>query len=231
MQEEDHREAVSLKQTQLSVQIGDRLQLQKTSSDRPERYLVQVVGLMAGQSVIITTPRVNGKVAIIRQGQGFTVRVLRGSSIFGFVSSVLQVYSAPFPHLHLAYPREMESIVVRDSLRAATDVQVVVRNNKHPDSREHYRMSQFVDLSNSGARLVSKGPLGQEDEMLSMQFSIEVCGMQENMGMLGKIRGMGKRNVQGDALQFWTGIQFQALNRFQKVLLQAYALEKCLGGK
>ncbi len=220
-----------MNQNELSVQIGDRLQLQKTPSDRPERYLVQVVGLMVGQSLIVTTPRVNGKVAIIRPDQKFTVRVLQGSSIFGFITSVLQVYSAPFPHLHLAYPREMESIVVRDSLRTATDVQGVVRNHKNPDNREHYRKSRLVDLSNTGARLTSKGPLGRENEILSIQFAIDVCGMEENLGVVGKIRGMGKRSVEGDPMRFWTGVQFQALNRFQKVLLHAYVLDRFVGEK
>lgn len=220
-----------MKQNELSVQIGDSLQLQKAATDRPERYLVQVVGVMPGQSLIVTTPRVSGKVAIVRPDTKFTVRVLQGSSIFGFVSSVLQVYSAPFPHLHLAYPREMESIVVRNALRASTDVPGVVRNTRHPDSKEHYRRVRLVDLSNSGARLTSKGPLGQEDDMLSLQFSIDVCEMTENIGVIGKIRGMGKRNVEGDPMRFWTGVQLQSLNRFQKLILHAYVLENFVTDK
>ncbi len=220
-----------MKQKELSVQIGDRLQLQKTPSDRLERYLVQVVGLMVGQSLIVTTPRVNGKVVIVRPDQKYTVRVLQGSNIFGFITSVLHVYSAPFPHLHMAYPKVMESIVLRNSLRTAIDVQGVVRNHKHPDNKEYYRASHLVDLSNSGARMTSKGPLGQENEILSIQFTIDVCGMKENVGIMGKIRGMGKRSVENDPMQFWTGVQFQALDRFQKVLLYAYVLERFIGDK
>jgi len=188
--------------------------------------VVQVVGLMPGKSVIVSTPRINGKVAIIRPDQKYTVRVLQGSSIFGFVSSVLQSYAAPFPHVHLSYPREMESIVVRNSLRAPTDIRGVVRNTKNPDEREHYRAVRIVDLSNSGARIVSKGPLGQEGEMLSMQFSVEVCELEENLGVLATIRGLGRRQVEDDPMQFWTGLQFQSLNRYQKVLLQAFVLNR-----
>jgi c-di-GMP-binding flagellar brake protein YcgR len=219
----------ALRQKELSVQIGDRLQLQKTPADRPERYVVQVVGVMPGQSVIVTTPRINGKVAIIRPDSKFTVRVLQGSSVFGFVSSVLQSYSAPFPHLHLSYPREMESIVVRNALRAPTDIQGMVRNTRQPDSKEHYRLVRVVDLSNSGARLVSKGPLGKEEELLSLQFLMPVCGVDEGMGLLGQIRSMGKRQSDDDPMSFWTGVQFNALNRFQKVLLHAYVLERFVG--
>ncbi len=215
-----------MKQNELSLHIGDKLQLQKTPSDRPERYIVQVVGLMHGKSVIVTTPRINGKVAIVRPDQKYAVRVLQGSSVFGFVSSVLQSYSAPFPHVHLSYPREMESIVVRNSLRAATDVQGVARNTRSPDEQEHYRGVRIIDLSNSGARLTSKTPLGQEGDMVSLQFGIEVCGMEENLGVVGKIRGLGKRNQEGDPMQFWTGVEFQSLNRYQKVVLQAFVLER-----
>ncbi len=215
-----------MKQSELSLQIGDKLQLQKTPSDRPERYVVQVVGLMPGKSVIVSTPRINGKVAIIRPDQKYTVRVLQGSSVFGFVSSVLQSYSAPFPHVHLSYPREMESIVVRNSLRAVTDIQGVARNVKNPDEKEHYRGIRVVDLSNSGARVTSKGPLGREEETVSVQFGIEVCGMEENLGVLGKIRGLGKRNQEGDPMKFWTGLEFLSLNRYQKVVLQAFVLDR-----
>ncbi len=215
-----------MKQAELSLKIGDRLQLQKTPSDRPERYVVQVVGLLHGKSVIVTTPRINGKVAIVRPDQKFTVRVLQGSSIFGFVSSVLQTYSAPYPHMHLSYPREMESIVVRSSLRAPTDIQGVARNTRNPDETQHYRDVRMVDLSNSGARLASPAPLGQEGEMVSLQFAIHVCGMEENLGVLGKIRGLGKRGGDDDPMKFWTGLEFQSLNRYQKVVLQAFVLER-----
>ncbi len=221
--------AAELKQNELSLKVGDRLQLQKTPADRPERYVVQVVGYLAGSSVVVTTPLVNGKTAIIRPDQRFTVRVLQGSSVFGFVSSVLQSYSKPFPHLHLSYPREMESIVVRNSLRTSTDLVGVVRNTKQPDSKEHYRRVRIADLSNSGARLLSRGPLGQEGDMLVVQFAVEVCGLEENLGLLGQVRSLGTRNVGDDPLKFWSGIQFHSPNRFQKVLLQSYVLERFVG--
>jgi len=191
--------------------------------------LVQVVGMMPGQSLIVSTPRINGKVAIIRQDTRFTVRVLQGSSIVGFLSSVLQSYSAPFPHLHLSFPRELESIVVRNALRAATDLQGTARNPRLPDSNEHYQRMRLVDLSNSGARLLSKGPLGKENEMLAMQFALEVCGQEEHLAVLAEIRSMGTRTADEEAVQFWTGVQFQSLNRFQKVLLHAYVLERLAG--
>lgn len=220
---------MALKQLELGLQVGDRLQLQKTPSDRPERYIVQVVGLMAGQSVIVTTPRINGKVAIIRPDQKFTIRVLQGGSVFGFVSSVLHAYNVPFPHMHLSYPREMESIVVRNALRTATDLRGVVRNTKHEDTKEHYRAVRIVDLSNTGARLASKGPLGQEGDMLAVQFGFVVCGMEENVSLVAQIRGVGKRNVDDESMGFWTGLEFKSLNRFQQILLHGYVLERFVG--
>jgi c-di-GMP-binding flagellar brake protein YcgR len=218
-----------MKQTELALQIGDRLQLQKSPADRPERYVVEVVGVMPAQSVIVSTPRVNGKVAIVRQDTKYAVRVLQGSSVFGFVSSVLQSYSVPFPHLHLSFPRELESIVVRNALRAATDLSGVVRNTKLPDSHESYRRVRLVDLSNSGARLVSQGSLGQENDMLILKFALAVCGCEENVGLVAQIRSMGKRAGEEDQPSFWTGVQFQALSRFQTLVLHAFVLERFLG--
>lgn len=62
--------------------------------------------------------------------------------------------------------------------------------------------------------------------MVSLQFSIHVCGMEENLGVLGKIRGLGKRGGADDPMKFWTGLEFQSLNRYQKLLLQAFVLER-----
>ena len=220
---------MNLEQKAFSMNVGDRLQLQKTPSDRPERYLVRLVGYLAGQSLIVTTPQVNGKVAIIRPDQRYAVRVLQGSSVFGFVSSVLQTYSAPFPHLHLSYPRDMESIVVRNALRAATDIPAYVRNNKRVDKADQHRAVRVVDISHTGARLVSEGPLGQEGDLLTLLISLSVCGMDENLGLICEVRCMGRRQLDDDPLQFWTGVQFQSINRFQKVLIHAFVMERLAG--
>lgn len=215
----------------LSLQVGDKLQLQKIPEDRPERYLVQVVGYMPRQSLIVNAPRIHGKVAIMRPDQRFRVRVLQGSSIVGFVSFVLKSYSAPFPHLHLSYPTEMERIVVRNALRTAVDQPALVRHPRHPDSQEYYRSVRLIDLSHSGARFVSKVPLGHENDMLLTRFGVAVCGQEEKLEVLCQIRSMGKRAVEGEPLEFWLGVQFQALTRFQQVLLQAFVLEQFVGEK
>lgn len=218
-----------VKQNELTLHIGDRLQLQRTPSDRSPRYLVQVIGMMPSQSVIVSTPCTNGRIAIIRQNTQFAVRVLQGSSVFGFLSSVLQSYNAPFPHLHLSFPIELESIIVRNALRAVTNLSGSVRNTKFPNGTGMCQEVHLVDLSNSGARLLSTAPLGREQEILALRFTLKVCGQEERLGVLAEIRGVGKRISDTGSAHFWTGVQFQSLNRFQRIVLHAYVLE-CFTG-
>lgn len=215
----------------LSLQVGDKLQLQGIPADRQERHLVQLVGYMPGESLIVTTPRVQGKVAIMRPDQRFTARVLQGSSICGFVCSLLKSYGAPFPHLHLSYPREMETIVVRNGLRVPLDHPALLRHTSHPDGPAYYRGARILDLSHSGARFACRVAVGRENEMILARFSLDVCGVEEKLEALGQIRGTGQRLVEGEHLEFWLGVRFQALTRFQQILLQAFVLEQFVGGR
>ncbi len=218
-----------VEQQPIQFQIGDRLQLQRFPADVPERYVVRVIGSLPGKSLVVTNPTLNGRLILVRPDQKFTVRALEGSAIFAFVSSAIQIYAKPYPHMHLAYPEELEKVVVRNALRANTDVPALVRNTRLPESREHVRSVRMVDLSHTGTRLLSKAPLGAEGEMLMLRFSLNVCGADENIGVLGEIRSMGKRQVKGDALGFWSGIQFKNVNRFQQLVLASYALEQWAG--
>ena len=98
------------------LQIGDVLQLQfAPPSENVERFAATLIGFVPGQSLVITTPRKNARPIIVRDGQSFTVRMLQGSNIFGFVAQVLNASSKPYPHLHLSYPSDVESAVVRNA--------------------------------------------------------------------------------------------------------------------
>lgn len=214
----------------LNLVIGEKIQLQKVPPDRTERYLVTVIGYLLDQSLIITAPLNEfGKTLIIRPGMHFNVRMLHGNSIKGFITIVLQSYSHPYPHVHLSYPKEVESILVRNAQRICTIIRCNVRNTRSPDAKESYYPGQFIDLSKTGARIESKAPLGAKHEALSMQFSINVNEEDERLGIIGLIRSVTVKKV-GDEDWFHTGVQFKSLNRYQQVLLHAYVLEKLRGG-
>jgi hypothetical protein len=56
-----------------------------------------------------------------------------------------------------------------------------------------------------------------------------VCGLEESVGLVAQIRSMGRRGAEGEPLPCWTEVQFQSLNRFQKLMLHTHVLERFLG--
>jgi len=208
------------------LSIGDVLQLQYAPpNDNPERFAVKLIGYLPEQSLIITTPRKQGKPILVREGQAFTVRLLQGSNIFGFVARVLNASSRPYPHLHLAYPQDVESAVVRNAPRVTTRLQATVQRVHQQDQPlEHQAL--VMDLSSTGAKLVVPERLGATGEMVQLHLSLKVCGGEDQLQLLGNIRSIREsREAQGPQ-GYVHGIQFSAMNRFQQVLLCAFVLSE-----
>ena len=218
----------------LKLQVGDIVQLQHVEPEKEGRYAVTVIGFLPGESLLVTMPRVNGKVRFIREGQSFAVRLLRGSHVHGFMAKVLQTAVKPYPYLHLSFPKEVESIAVRNAERVETRLSAEARNTRMPDTEEYWRAIAIRDLSASGARLESVNPLGEAGEMLQLRFQLLVCGVEEDLNVAADIRNVvlrGKDSDEEGGQRYSTGIEFHLLNRFQKVLLHDYVLEQRLKGE
>ncbi len=206
------------------LQIGDVLQLQfAPPSDNLDRYATTLVGFLPGQSLIITTPRKQGKPIIVREGQTFTVRILQGSAIFGFVAGVLKVSSRPFPYLHLDYPDEVETAIVRNAPRVTTEIQASITWPKESDAG--VRAAVVVDISATGARVMDTRKLGEVGTVIQLAHPIKVCGNEDMLKVMGLIRNIRETEQEDGARHFIHGIEFRGLTRFQEVLLCAYVLD------
>lgn len=209
----------------LSLAVGSPLQLQAIDKSDSPRYQVRTIGYMPGGSLVVTMPQLNGRLVIVRPGQFFNVRMLRGEAVMGFEVQVLQVYNAPYPHMHLTYPKQIESTVVRNARRVNADVPVVARNTSDgPDGPEH--AAQFTDLSMTGARLVAERPLGVVGDILHLGFEVEVAGKPERLILLGTIRNLAVRDRKNIDRGYNHGLQFSTINRFQQVLLHSWVLQR-----
>jgi len=209
----------------LNLTVGTPLQLQGVAVADPPRYQVRTIGYLPGGSLVVTTPQPRGKLAIVRAGQFFKVRMLRGESVMGFETQVLQSYNVPYPHLHLAYPKAIESIVVRNALRVNAEVDAVARNiSEGPEGGEH--SVTFADLSMTGAKLVAERPLGVVGDTLHLSFEVDVAGKPEKLTLLGTIRNLAVRDRQKVELGYNHGIQFGKINRYQQVLLHGWVLQR-----
>ncbi len=221
-------------QDTLNLPVGATVQLQLTLPENAPRELVRVIGYLPEASLVVSAPtNAEGKFKIVREGQVYKVRMLRGDSVVGFESRVLAAPVKPYPHLHLQYPREVEQIVVRSSARVVTDLACRVRNTAQPDSAEHFHPARIVDLSETGARVAAEAPLGEPGDMLQLVFGLDVLDKQEELSLVGDLRGVNERRRRAGEttqVQHHHGVQFRAVNRFQQVLLHAWVMERLANG-
>lgn len=207
------------------LQIGDVLQLQfAPPSEVLDRYAATLVGYLPGQSLIITTPRKQGNPILVREGQTFTVRMLQGSNIFGFIARVLKSSAKPFPYLHLAYPAEVESAVVRNAPRISTEIQAIVSRRSPSSGVEDQRPVVISDISSTGARILHGERLGALGEVIQLTHTVPVCHGEDVLRVMGVIRNIREKVREDGARYFVHGIEFRGLTRFQELLLCAYVL-------
>ncbi len=211
----------------LKLQVGDVVQLQHISPDKDDRYTVSVIGFLAGESLLVTAPTIKGKVQFILDSQKFAVRMLRGSHVYGFKTTVIQTAVKPYPYLHLSYPKEVESITVRNAERVETRIPALARNTLKPDEKHNWQTVVITDLSTTGIRLESMQSLGNQGETVQIHFKLDVCGSEESMDLTADIRNAAPRGSRGKSGHY-TGAEFCALDRFYKVVLHDHVLDQKL---
>jgi c-di-GMP-binding flagellar brake protein YcgR len=215
----------------LHLEIGEIVQLQLMAPGVTERYPVKVIGCLPGHSIIVTTPEHKGKVILVREGQRFAVRMLTGSSVYGFVSSVLRSTTQPYPYLHLSYPTAIESTVVRNAPREPIQIEALVRNTKEPRDDAHRFPAQLVDLSSTGACLAVSSPVAEVGDMLELQMRLKVYQVEEDLAIAADVRNLsGPKRGKGDdnELSYRYGVEFRTLNAYQKLLIYSFVLEQTL---
>jgi hypothetical protein len=96
---------------------------------------VTLIGYLADQGVIVSTPMIDGSVMMIREGQIFVVRLFSGKTAYAFTAVTNRVSHMPFPHLQLSYTKEVRGLVVWQRARANIDYHIDRGGDGLPVSR------------------------------------------------------------------------------------------------
>jgi c-di-GMP-binding flagellar brake protein YcgR len=211
----------------LKISVGSLLQLQSATQENAPRYQVRVIGYLPGGSLVVTNPVVQKKLQIIREGTLFHVRMLSGSDVVGFTARTLNSAVKPYPHLHLEYPKTIESISVRNANRVSTRLPAKGNNLDLPDAPGNHPVS-ITDLSSTGCGLLASEKLGDSEHRLSLTFKIGVLDIAEEIQVKGTIKRISERPGNGKETQYFHGLAFVDLNRAQKIILHAWVLEQLM---
>lgn len=212
--------------SELRLHVGDALQLQFAGEDARARHYVKVIGYLAGQSLLVTTPHLEGRVLLVREGQRFVVRLLTGNCVVAFSTTVLRSCARPYPYLHLQYPATVEQTVVRKAERVSIHLVASVENDDPGSGFESPRAAVIVDISTAGARLRSSRPLGGVGDLLAIKFQCSVGQVAQILKLPAVIRSVTGEDESAEGPQNWQyGVEFQLVDPTDTLALHGFVYE------
>lgn len=215
----------------LQLKVGDIIQVQLEGDQTDTRHMVRLIGFHPGVSLLIHTPRVGGHALRLREGQQLTMRLLAGNAVYGFESKIVRVCIAPFAYLHVGYPKEFASAVVRKAQRASTNIIASVENpNQVSDDKQPFAVV-IGDLSVAGASLVSPVAVGAVGESIMIRTKLMVGGIEKYLSIAAVIRGVRDREQAAENARFRHGVEFQMLDPQEQLMLHGYVYEQIALGK
>jgi c-di-GMP-binding flagellar brake protein YcgR len=198
---------LSLDQTKL--RIGDSMQLQIQTGTEKSRCLVTLIGYVAGQSVIVSTPVINGRPMPIREGQNLNVRFFSGKNAYAFSAVVRKTAATPYPYLHLSYPPEVRGLVVRSSPRA----QARIACQASTEDGSNYKCIAR-DISIGGALIACREQMGEVGENLLLRLPVKIGENEHTLDLSCQIRSVNISYASEDEMPVnLFGLAFQEKKR------------------
>ncbi len=214
----------------LQLHVGDHIQLQFVGDEQERRHTCHVIGYQPRQSLIVTVPSTKGKIMLVREGQMLIARLLSGNHVFAFTTKILAQSLKPYPYIHLEYPEELESIVVRKSLRTQSELLVSVFKAGADWSKIDNALPGVIEnISTSGALLKMNEQIGDVNEHIYMSTRISIADISEHVHMSAVIRNHHVEAAKDpQKLAHYYGVEFQDVKKECIIALHGYVYEQLL---
>ncbi len=215
----------------LRPEIGSSVQLQSASEDNKDaaRFYVRLIGYLPGATVIVTTPQVEEKYVLVRDGQAYIFRGFHGTSAFAFATHVLKVNNAPTPYLHLAYPKLIQGITVRKSTRVRTHIIASVSPSAE-DPEGPTLAAQVIDMSFTGCALEAPRALGAVGDPMTLAMRLKLDGPEAYVVLQAVIRSV-RPAANSPREMIFHGIEFVSMAPADRLALQNLVMSKIIAGE
>lgn len=208
----------------LKNNVGNTLQLQLAHSNKDERFHVKLIGVLENKSILITAPRADGGVLKLEERQEFIIRMMSGSAAYVFTCTAIFATNRPYAHLHVTYPKSLESITVRKAERVNCKLIVSVQSSGVP-AGEGISASMH-DISTAGAQLFSNESLGEIGDDITINTKFSVAGIDQHLLISGIIRRAVSATT--DDAEYEHGIEFNSIDDKDKLILTAFVYEQMM---
>lgn len=211
----------------IPFRIGESIQLQRVGSKGAEgRFIVPLYGVCPEQSLITGALKVNGKFAVVGEGQRFTARLMAGGCAYGFWTEVLYSRMRPVPYLHLRYPREFERKEIRSAARVSVHEALTLRRLIDGKEGERSMNAVALDVSQTGLCAACDKPLLEVGEEISVNAELMVAGRPRSLKLPAVVRNISRAEDEDDDMSWRLGIQFVDLPEHESIVLASYVNEQ-----
>lgn len=209
-----NKESVMLDLDSVRWQVGETFFLQV--HDNPSiRYTVRLIGFVKNQSILVTAPRIDGRGAIIRDGQTFIVRAFPGKKAYAFTASALKSVYTPHPYLHLSYPKIVRCTAIRQSSRAS----VKIIASLSVGDPEEIGAATLTDLSMGGTSGLLKRSIGKKGDSGVIKFKVNTAGEDAYLIIPLIIRSIVQTE---NSEEFRYGFEFVNIPTQSKIILSSF---------
>lgn len=209
---------------ELSLHVGETLQLQFMDDETRGQFYVKVIGFLPERSIIVSTPEKGGQAMNVREGRAVLARSYSGDEARGFTCVVLGAMSQPYPHLHLSYPTKVETMLERQNSRVRSALAVGVR----PAGATADVPAVIRDISIGGAQLLASAAVGQSGDRVLIKARLPVAKIGDQPIELPAVvrNAVEEAGVHDSLWRFRCGVEFEPLDAQTTLVLRAYLYER-----
>jgi hypothetical protein len=207
----------------LKLNYGYPLQLQVAGSlpGQSEKYSCRLIGCLPGRSILLSVPKLAGKLVHFKHRQKVIVRLMIDNGVGVFASQIDIQTAEPYPILHLLYPDTVTFKGIRGATRVAVEQSAMVSNltDTKPGAE-----GVIIDISVTGARIelpVSIGKIGDEIELMSSILIQEVTRDLKVRGIIRSLVETPDEDVVSGAITSY-GVEFMEKEEEKRLVLYAF---------
>lgn len=160
----------------IKPQVWERVQLCIYAGSAPVHYSAHLIGYIKGVSILVTTPLVNGIPITLRDGEQVEVRMVTGSNICVFSTTLQRICISPNHYMHLEYPSVVRIQELRKSPRARVNLSATATSAQGSQEIVH-----IVNLSPHGAQIHVPAKVGQKGDSLKLVFHAVVDDLKTTL--------------------------------------------------
>ena len=207
----------------MKLTYGYPMQLQTSGiSGQPERYSCRLIGCLPGRSVLLSVPKMGGKLVRFRTGQKVVARLMVDNGI-GIFAGIVETQTAdPYPILHIGYPENVNFKAIRSATRVAIEQPIAITNLTA--GGEQATQGAIVDISVSGARIETSAEVGDIGDKVELSLQVNIVGIIRDLSVEAILRSRVEPEPQAasHSEMITYGIQFIEADEDRRLLLYAY---------